>query len=200
MWPFENATLKPTDMGPGLVPGRFLGYVFTSFTLLGFVFLWLHTMPTLPLGLLALATLMLARQLALDLCHETLLDIYTLPLALLGLVWAVVYGVGFIYSLFGGVLGLGVALVLAWVVARIKPGTSGLGGGDIKFLALMGLWLGPWGWLLGLVLANVINLAIALAFNRASLPQGPGLIIALWVMVVWPQALIGLFLSLMGRI
>lgn len=200
MWPFELATLREGDTGPGLLPSRFLANTFIVTAAAGLALLWFKGLPTLPLLLLALATLLLARQLVLDLCHETLLDIYNLPLALLGLLWAGVYGVGLTQSLLGGVLGFGVSLGLSWIISRVKPGLSGLGGGDVKLLGLMGLWLGPLGLLLAFMLGNFINLAVALMFNRSSLPQGPGLIIGLWVMLLWPNVLIHLFLALAQRI
>jgi len=200
MWPFELSTLREGDTGPGLLPPRLLAKVFTATAALGLMLLWFKELPTLPLLLLAVATLLLVRQLILDLCHETLLDIYNLPLAILGLIWAGVYGVGITQSLLGGVLGFGVSLGLSWVISRIKPGLSGLGGGDVKLLGVMGLWLGPLGLLLAFMLGNFINLAVALIFNRSSLPQGPGLIIGLWVMLLWPNSLIHLFLMLAQRI
>ena len=77
-----------------------------------------------------------------DLDHKILPDVLTLPGILAG--WAVSFLPGGIYwsdSLIGSAAGGGALYLVAYGYARIT-GREGLGGGDIKLLAMIGAWLG----------------------------------------------------------
>lgn len=77
-----------------------------------------------------------------DLDHKILPDVLTLPGIAVG--WAVSFlpgGISWLDSLIGLVSGGGALYLVAALYARIT-GREGLGGGDIKLLAMIGAWLG----------------------------------------------------------
>lgn len=96
---------------------------------------------------------------AVDARTKLLPDMLTLPLLWIGLLiqlWPETRSVGLEYSLLGVVAGY----VPLWLLAqayRLLRGRDGLGMGDMKLLAAMGAWSGPW------VLPHVLLLAAVLA-------------------------------------
>jgi len=124
------------------------------------------------------------------------------PLSLGGLVWglltallfsfvpglAVGTSVGWVSSFGGAALGFGIFYGLAWAYYRLT-GRSGLGGGDIKLLAMMGAYLGFSGILdtilVSSVFGSLVGISWALLQRRrggesvmlVSIPYGPFLVI-----------------------
>lgn len=104
-----------------------------------------------------------------DLDHWILPDKITLPGILVGIgasavnAWftaggdslePVLYGV--LYSLAGFLVGGGILWLVAWAY-KLYSGIDGLGGGDIKFLAMVGAFLGVRGALATLVLSSFLG-------------------------------------------
>lgn len=92
---------------------------------------------------------------------------------------------GLFSSILGAALGFSMFFALAWVY-EWRTGKQGLGGGDIKLLAMIGAFVGPLGVfhtiLISSVLGSVIGIALAIAQKRSSLmgvaiPYGPFLMI-----------------------
>ena len=92
--------------------------------------------------------------------HQIIPDVITLPGILLGLLSAsLVLPVGFVNSVIGIIVGGGVLLLMAWL-SPLLFGKEGLGGGDIKLLAMVGAFLG-WQHALGtLMIASVIGAVV----------------------------------------
>lgn len=90
-----------------------------------------------------------------DLDHLIIPDVISLPGIALGFMCsALILPVGWVNSLIGILVGGGIL----WVLAALSPhlfGKEGLGGGDIKFLAMVGSFLGWQPVLLTLFLASV---------------------------------------------
>ncbi len=78
-----------------------------------------------------------------DLEHQILPDSLNLYLGILFLAYALVFR-SWQYWAIGFSLGLALPLSVTWVFYKIK-GEIGLGGGDIKLFAALGLYLGPLG-------------------------------------------------------
>ena len=99
-----------------------------------------------------------------DLSHQIIPDVITLPGILLGLVAAAtVLPTGFLNGLMGLLVGGGILWGLAWLSPYVF-GKEGMGGGDIKLMAMIGAFLG---WkttlltiMLGAVLGSVVGLAL----------------------------------------
>lgn len=128
-----------------------------------------------------------------DLQHRIIPDRLNIFGAILGLITApFVPGLGWVQAISGALLGFSFFYGLAWLYWRFAK-RSGLGGGDIKFLAMLGLWIGPAGVivtvLVSSVLGSVIGIIWALALKRSSaqaadskvmqtaIPYGPFLVI-----------------------
>lgn len=84
-----------------------------------------------------------------------------------------------------------VAAALCWsthaVVRMLAPGA--LGGGDVRLAACVGGVLGAVGWpalAVGVTLAAVVTLGIAMARRAGSAPHGPGLLAAAWLCAAFP--------------
>jgi leader peptidase (prepilin peptidase)/N-methyltransferase len=121
-----------------------------------------------------------------DLEHRIIPDELSLGGLVLGLAttWAVP-DVGFTGSLIGAAAGFGVFYFFAWVYERLT-GRSGLGGGDIKLLAMLGAFLGIngvfWTILVSSVLGSLIGIIWAMVSRkgplmRTAIPYGPFLVI-----------------------
>lgn len=125
-----------------------------------------------------------------DLDHRLIPDKLTLPGTALGLLTAYwTPGLGIVSSLSGAVLGFGLFYAIAWYY-QWRTGKAGMGGGDIKFLAMLGAFLGPTGvvttMLISSILGSVIGIAWA-AYQRrvngegtllqATIPYGPFLVL-----------------------
>lgn len=71
-------------------------------------------------------------------------------------------------SLAGGLVALAVLLLAAWASAR-RAGAPGVGGGDVKLLSALGLWLGPVTGLAAVALScllGVVGWALAVGARR----------------------------------
>ena len=96
---------------------------------------------------------------------------------------------------FGGGL-LGISLILDRVLGR-----DSLGGGDIKLMAVVGLYLGLVGALFALVIACVAGLAIHALSRKgkgAAFPFGPSIAPAAALMLLYGAPLVDWYLGLLG--
>ena len=77
-----------------------------------------------------------------DLSHTMIPDAVTLPGIVIGLLCAVlILPIGLVDSLLGVLLGGGILWFLAWISPYVF-GKEGMGGGDIKLMAMVGAFLG----------------------------------------------------------
>jgi len=115
-----------------------------------------------------------------DLSHSIIPDTITLPGIVVGWVVACLSGqVGWLDSLIGTAAGGGFLFLLAFVYERLT-GKEGMGGGDIKLLAMIGAWMG-WGPLPFVVLASALSgLTVGIVYIlisgkgfRVKIPFGP---------------------------
>jgi len=97
-----------------------------------------------------------------DVDHLIIPDVISLPGIAIGLLAAAtVLPIGFMNALIGVLLGGGIL----WVLAILSPyifGKEGLGGGDIKLLAMVGAFLGWQPVLLTLMLASVLGAVVGI--------------------------------------
>jgi len=140
-----------------------------------------------------------------DLDHRIIPDAISLPGILLGL--AVSFGPGLISpleSLGGALLGGGVLFLVAWGYQRLA-GREGMGGGDIKLLAMIGAFLGWKGVAVTLFIASlsgtIAGLAVMLRRTegmRAAVPFGPFLAIGAIAYLFRGPELVRWYLGTMG--
>jgi leader peptidase (prepilin peptidase)/N-methyltransferase len=132
-----------------------------------------------------------------DLTHKIIPNVVTVPGILVGLFGAAtVLPVGPINALFGVAVGGGILWALAWASPYLF-GKEGMGGGDIKLLAMIGAFLG---WkpalltiLIGSLTGSVIGISlIALKFMKRDeyIPFGPFLVLGAIVSMFFSQPLL----------
>ena len=97
-----------------------------------------------------------------DLRHQILPDVVTLPGIVAGFAASLLLPPGPVASLFGIVLGAGGLFALSEAYYRLR-GHEGLGRGDVKMLAMIGAFLGWQLMLLTLVLASAAGSSVGLA-------------------------------------
>lgn len=103
----------------------------------------------------------------------------------------------------GTLVGGGILWLVAWAYA-LATGREGMGGGDIKLLAMIGAFLGWQGVLLSLLLASFIGSIIGVGImlvrgsdTKLAIPFGPFLALGALVALFWGEALIHWYLSSM---
>ena len=99
---------------------------------------------------------------AIDLEHHLLPDVITLPGIVVGLVASVFLPPGLVESLIGMLIGGGVLWLIGEAYYRYA-GEEGMGGGDVKMLAMIGAFLGWKLVLVTLVLSSVAGSVLGLA-------------------------------------
>jgi leader peptidase (prepilin peptidase)/N-methyltransferase len=121
---------------------------------------------------------------AIDLEHQLLPDRLTLPGIAVGLVANLFVPPGLVDALIGAALGYGILWAIAFVYFR-ATGQHGMGGGDLKMLAMVGAFLGWKMVVLTVVLSSVAGAVIGLAViflgrgdMKAKLPYGTFLALA----------------------
>jgi leader peptidase (prepilin peptidase) / N-methyltransferase len=147
-----------------------------------------------------------------DLDHQILPDIITLPLTWIGLLVAVVGEVrgGFttLSDPVSGIIGAIAGYLSLWSVYqlfRLVTGKEGMGYGDFKLLAALGAWLG-WQMLPAVVLLSacvgavlgILMIVVRGRDRQLPIPFGPYLAGAGFVALLWGQSLVDSYRRLSG--
>ncbi|MBW6510471.1 MAG: prepilin peptidase [Desulfuromonadales bacterium] len=140
-----------------------------------------------------------------DLDHQIIPDVISLPGILVGFAgsffvpWVTWYS-----SIIGILLGGGSLLAVAWGYEKLT-GREGMGGGDIKLLAMFGAFLGWQAVFPVIFLASLAGTLVGVPFmlaqkgdTRLAIPFGPFLAVAAMIYLFWGQMLIGWYLGLLG--
>ncbi len=137
-----------------------------------------------------------------DLDHQIIPDVISLPGIILGFLCSFfVPWISWTDSLFGILLGGGILFLIAWLY-EIATKREGMGGGDIKLLAMLGAFLG-WKAIFPIVffasltgtLVGVPVMIIGKTNSRLALPFGPFLTSAALVYLFWGADIIEWYLS-----
>jgi leader peptidase (prepilin peptidase)/N-methyltransferase len=140
-----------------------------------------------------------------DLTHKMIPNVITIPGIVVGLLGAVtVLPVGVINSVIGLSVGGGILWLLAWLSPYLF-GKEGMGGGDIKLLAMIGAFLG---WkpalltiMIGSLTGSIIGISlIALRIIKRDdyIPFGPFLVLGALLSMFFAQPLLDWYQSLLG--
>lgn len=140
-----------------------------------------------------------------DLDHQIIPDKISLPGIVVGLVAAIPGGIPALTdALLGVALGGGLLLTVAWVYER-STGREGMGGGDVKLLAMIGAFLGWQGVLLTLLLGSLLGSAIGItlmtargADRKLAIPFGPFLSLGALVTLFWGHTIVRWYISYAG--
>lgn len=159
------------------------------------------TWTTVLYGILFSALLVVAGT---DLTHKIIPNLVTVPGIILGLLGAAtVLPTGFVNALLGVVVGGGILWALAWASPYLF-GKEGMGGGDIKLLAMIGAFLG---WkpalltiMIGSLSGSVIGVLLILSgFMKREeyIPFGPFLVLGALLSMFFAQPLLDWYQSLL---
>ena len=140
-----------------------------------------------------------------DLDHQIVPDVITLPGIPLGLLCAAtVLPVGLLNSVLGLLLGGGLLWVLAWASPYLF-GKEGMGGGDIKLLAMIGAFLGWRPTLLTLMVAALVGSVVGIGLISLKLlrrdqyiPFGPFLALGALISLFYYREIIGWYFGLLA--
>ena len=140
-----------------------------------------------------------------DLTHKIIPNIVTLPGIIVGLIGAAtVLPIGLVNALLGVAVGGGILWALAWASPYVF-GKEGMGGGDIKLLAMVGAFLG---WkpalltiMIGSLTGSVIGISlIALRFMKRDeyIPFGPFIVLGAVLSMFFAQPLLDWYQGLIS--
>lgn len=148
-------------------------------SLLSAAWVWLHPgdLPGAVAAMILGATLLVA--VLVDLRVELLPDMLVWPLAVLGAGVSVMgWGIDPRTALIGALAG-GVSLWALSMLFQLMRGQAGLGLGDVKLVAMAGLWVGwmplPWLLLGASIMAILLHLALYSGPSGKRIPFGPAL-------------------------
>lgn len=167
------------------------------FVLHGFVFGWSALL--VPRLVFACAMVVLF---AIDLEHQLLPNVITLPGIVVGLIASTVLPPGIVDALIGVAIGGGVLWLIGEAYFRYS-GQEGMGGGDVKMLAMIGAFLGWKLVLVTLVLSSITGSIIGLAVIAArkggmkyALPYGTFLALGALVASLAGEAIVNWYVGL----
>jgi prepilin signal peptidase PulO-like enzyme (type II secretory pathway) len=157
------------------------------------LFLWIYWQfgLTPEAGILMAASVAIMVMVVVDFEHYILPDSMQIALALLAVAFAYTVGRPWAEVAGGAALGLGVGLSLCygyqWIMKK-----DGLGFGDVKLLAVAGLWLNTFEFVPFLFYSGMFGVATAFIWKALGkgkiFPFGPALLLAMFLLVVEPQA------------
>lgn len=135
-----------------------------------------------------------------DLYHQLIPDILSIPLLLAGLAFALFpdSDISFWKSFAGAAAGFAFFYILALAVSY-SLNKEALGGGDIKFIATTGAFVGTYGVLFTIFIASAIAIAVVFSTGKdrsKEIPFGPFLISGAFIHVMLGDWLIGTYLHL----
>lgn len=147
-----------------------------------------------------------------DLDHQILPDVITLPLLWLGLLLSLAWHTGLrpphpvdpASAIVGGAAGY-LSLWLVYWAFKLATGKEGMGYGDFKLFGAFGAWMG-WQMLPLIILLSafsgaVIGIALIVVRGRdrnIPIPFGPYLAAAGWIALMWGPQLVGSYLEMSG--
>lgn len=140
-----------------------------------------------------------------DLDHQIIPDVISLPGIVVGFGCSFfIPSLSWLNSLLGILLGGGILLTIAWLYEKIA-GREGMGGGDIKLLAMLGAFLG-WKAILPVVfLASLTGTVVGVPLmllqkgdSKLAIPFGPFLASAALIYLFWGQQIVRWYLGLIG--
>jgi leader peptidase (prepilin peptidase)/N-methyltransferase len=141
---------------------------------------------------------------AIDLEHHLLPNVITLPGIVVGLAFSTMVGPGLVDALIGTVLGGAILWLIGEAYYRYS-GVEGMGGGDVKMLAMIGAFLGWKLVILTLVfssfagaLVGVAVIAIRRGGMKYALPYGTFLSLAALVASLYGQRIVDWYLGFYG--
>jgi len=138
-----------------------------------------------------------------DLQHRIIPDVITLPGIILGFTASIFLHEISIFDSIVGIAAGGGALFLVALGYNLLTKNEGMGGGDIKFLAMIGAFLGWSSVLLTIFISSALGSLVGLTImvkegkdRRYAIPFGPFLAIGAMISLFWGKGIIDWYLRL----
>ena len=141
-----------------------------------------------------------------DLDHQIIPDVISLPGIVIGFVCSFfIPWISWFDSMLGIFIGGGILLSIAWIYEKVAK-REGMGGGDIKLLAMLGAFLGWKAMLPVIFIASLVGSLIGVPLmllqkgdTKLAIPFGPFLAFSATIYLFWGADLVNWYLSLLGR-
>jgi leader peptidase (prepilin peptidase)/N-methyltransferase len=136
-----------------------------------------------------------------DWYHQLILDKMTIPMAIIGLAFALIPGtdVSFKNALVTGVGILVLMLIIAWIYEKVRK-VDGMGGGDIKLLAAMATYLGAINISFIIFISSIIAVIGAISTSKTrkeGIPFGPFIVVATLFWVLFGNHFLSWYLNIL---
>jgi len=139
-----------------------------------------------------------------DIDHQIIPDVITYPGIVVGFLASLAVGqITYIESLIGIILGGGVLLMVAWGYYLVTK-KEGMGGGDIKLLAMIGAFLGWKGVIFTIFVGSAIGSAVGIALalrteqgRKLPIPFGPFLSLGALLFLFFGPQIISLYVRIL---
>lgn len=121
-----------------------------------------------------------------DLFHRVIPDVLTLPFIAVGVLFSLWNNIGSIGSIKGSVLGSVIFLIIA-ILYKMITKKEGLGGGDIKLMAMIGSFLGFKLTFLTIFLSSFLSIIIVVIskqYNKMLIPLGSFIVVATYISII----------------
>jgi leader peptidase (prepilin peptidase) / N-methyltransferase len=135
-----------------------------------------------------------------DLDHKLIPDVLSLPLILIGLGFSLIPNVdiNFISSLIGSASGFLFFFTVAYGFKKVT-GKDSLGGGDIKYIAAVGSFLGYFGILFTIIFSSFVAIVTLLLLRhdlKKEFPYGPFLVLGSLIYILCGDFLLSSYLGM----
>ncbi len=139
-----------------------------------------------------------------DLDYQIIPDRISLGGIVIGLICVYFLPIGYKDALIG--LGLGAGGLMAVIYGYyFLTGKQGMGGGDVKLLGMIGVFIGWQGVIFTIFMASLIGSIVGVSWMlykgkdmKAAIPFGPFLALGALIFVFWGDPMIGWYFGLMG--
>lgn len=203
MFAFERKTVLKEELNfPGLIPEKYI-HLMSLLSLLGLMSMLFFSNLTDVQKLICLPLVILsARIIAVDLCHQLILNIYVFPLIILGLILPQYFGLTTWASSYISVGCVILFMLCVMGLQKLSTGKAGVGMGDYKFMILMALWLGGSGLLTAVFIAFLISLPLFFIPKKGEVfvPMAPGLVTGFFAVLCYQNQIENLLLKLFTAI
>jgi leader peptidase (prepilin peptidase)/N-methyltransferase len=134
-----------------------------------------------------------------DFEHYIIPDILSLPLIVIGLLFSFfTREPGWIFAIIGSATGFLLFFTISFIYEKIHK-KVGLGGGDIKFVAGIGTFVGINGLHFVMLCSSFLALLFVLMSKRIAIPFGPFLTFATFIFLIFGENIIDLYLDILYR-
>lgn len=190
-----NQDQKEVNFSPSMILKDLKSILFPMIVLFPILCIWAHSWSSLAVGVIFSICLLIVS--VLDLRYGMIFDKFLVSMLILAVIFSIA---GLSVPIRFGIPAAIFGLLLLLIIRTVSNG--GIGGGDVKFVFVLGLWLGMRGLLVALFLAFILGtifslvLAMRLRSFKIAIPFGPFLSFGAEFAFLYHKELIEMYKSL----